>query len=267
MLKDIKKNMLIGLGTVVAATVPGAVAAEEIHVIATGALQGAMQKLKPAYEKKTGNKLIISWGPSFGKSPESIPERLRKKEPVDIAILTDESLVKLPDDIGLSKPSARVIAESRIGVGVPHGKPKPDISSGEAFTKALLAADRVAYSQGASGVFIGETLLPRLGVADQLRSKTVIAEGKELVGALLARGEADIGMQQVSELMVTPGVDYVGPLPESLQKVSRFVTVLAANGAHSKAARSFAKFLASAQAKPLLTASGLDPVTKVKAAK
>ena len=219
-----------------------------------------MQKLKPVYEKKSGNTLRIVWGPSFGPSPESIPSRLKAKEPMDLTIGSVEMIETLSGDGYFAVASQRAIAESRIGVGVPAGKPKPDIRTVKAVKQALLKANKIAYSQGASGVFIGGTLLPKLGIADAVKAKTVIAEGKQLVGTLLARGDADLGMQQVSELRVTPGVDYVGPLPEAIQKVSTFSAVLAAQAPHEAAARSFLTFLTSAEARPLLTASGLEPV-------
>jgi molybdate transport system substrate-binding protein len=239
---------------------PGAALAEEVRVIATGALQGAMKTLKPAYEKKTGNTLVIAWGPSFGTSPEAIPERIRNKEPMDVTIGTEETLDTV-GKTGVFDPSSRkVIALSQIGIAVPKGRPHPPIGTVAEVRQALLSAGRVAYSQGASGVYIRTTLLPKLGIADQIASKTVVAEGKELVGTLLARGDADIGMQQVSELKVTPGVDYLGPLPAEIQKVSRFAGMVAKDSSHGKAARGFLTFLASAEARPLIEASGLDPV-------
>ena len=254
-------STLRGLAIVSALALPHtAASAEVIDIVATGALQGAMQKLKPAYEKASGNTLRIVWGPSFGPSPESIPSRLKAKAPMDLTIGSVEMIETLSADGYFAVASQRPIAESRIGVGVPAGKPKPDIRTVEAVKQALLKAKKIAYSQGASGVFIGGTLLPKLGIADAVKAKTVIAEGKQLVGTLLARGDADLGMQQVSELRVTPGVDYVGPLPEAIQKVSTFSAVLAAQAPHEAAARSFLTFLTSAEARPLLTASGLEPV-------
>lgn len=232
--------------------------AEDIHVIATGALQGAMKAIKPAYERKTGNRLLIVYGPSFGASPESIPERLKAGEPMDVTVVSEDALKSLMTDGRFDPASKRVVAISRIGVAVPAGKARPDISTVDAFRAALLAAPRVAYSQGASGVYISGTLLDRLGIAAQVKSKAVVAAGKELVGDLLARGEADIGMQQVSELKVTPGVEFLGPLPEEIQKVTSFAGAVASRSRHRAKARAFLTFLASPEARPLLEASGLE---------
>lgn len=243
---------------------PGAVAAEEIHVIATGALQGAMKTLKPAYEKKTGNTLVIAWGPSFGTSPESIPERIRAREPMDVTIGTEETLDAVAKSGVFDPASRKAVALSQIGIAVPKGRPHPDVTTVAAVRQALLSAGKVAYSQGASGVYIRATLLPKLGIADQVAAKTVVAEGKELVGTLLARGEADIGMQQVSELKVTPGVDYLGPLPAEIQKVSRFAGMVAKDSRHAAAARGFLAYLASKEARPLIEASGLEPIAAPK---
>ncbi|MET3826965.1 MULTISPECIES: molybdate ABC transporter substrate-binding protein [Sphingomonas] len=244
--------------------VSGAAAAEDVHVIATGALQGAMKTLKPAYEKKTGNTLVIAWGPSFGTSPEAIPERIRNREPMDVTIGTEETLDAVAKSGVFDPTSRKVIALSQIGIAVPKGQPHPDVSTEAAVRQALLSAKRVAYSQGASGVYIKTTMLPKLGIADQIAAKTVVAEGRELVGTVLARGEADIGMQQVSELKVTPGVDFLGPLPAGIQKVSRFAGMVSKDSRNAKAARGFLAYLASAEARPLIEASGLDPVRPTK---
>ncbi|KAB0550127.1 ABC transporter substrate-binding protein [Pseudomonas argentinensis] len=235
-------------------------AAAELKVIASGALKGAMQHLQPAYEKASGNTLIFSWGPSMGTSPESIPERIKHQEPMDLAIMADETLERLSKTGAFDMATRREIADSRIGVGVPHGKPTRDVSSVAALKSALLNADKIAYSQGASGVYIRAELFERLGISEQVKDKTVEIPGKELVGTALARGDADIGMQQISELKVTPGVDYLGPLPEEVQKVSRFCATVARHSENAEEARQFIAFLNSPQAHQLLEESGLEPI-------
>ncbi|WP_313629598.1 substrate-binding domain-containing protein [Pseudomonas sp.] len=233
--------------------------AAELKVIASGALKGAMAQLQPAYEKASGNTLVISWGPSMGESLESIPQRIKHKEPMDLAIMADETLDLLSPTGVFDLKTRREIADSRIGVGVPAGKPHPDVSSVEALKVALLSYDKIAYSQGASGVYIRTQLFQRLGITDQIKGKTVEIEGKELVGTALARGEADIGMQQVSELKVTPGVDYLGPLPDEVQKISRFCAAVATDTSNALPAKEFIAFLNSAPARQLLEKSGLEP--------
>ena len=239
--------------------------AAELKVIASGALRGAMEHLQPAYEKASGNTLKFSWGPSMGASPESIPERIKHKEPMDLAIMADETLALLSPTGAFDMATRSEIADSRIGVGVPHGKPTPDVSSVAALKSALLKADRIAYSQGASGVFIRTELFKRLGISDQIKGKTVEIAGKELVGTALARGDADIGMQQISELKVTPGVDYLGPLPEEVQKVSRFCAAAANHTPNAIPAREFIAYLNSPAARRLLEESGLEPVQNLTA--
>lgn len=233
--------------------------AAELKVIASGALRGAMEHLQPAYEKASGNTLSFSWGPSMGTSPESIPERIKHQEPMDLAIMADETLELLASTGAFDMATRREIADSRIGVGIPHGKPKLDVSSVAALKSALLNADKIAYSQGASGVYIRTELFERLGISDQVKRKTVEIAGKELVGTALARGDADIGMQQISELKVTPGVDYLGPLPEEVQKVSRFCATVARATPNAVPAREFIAFLNSPAARHLLEESGLEP--------
>lgn len=236
-------------------------AATELKIIASGAFKGAMQHLQSAYEKASGNTLVISWGPSMGESAESIPQRITHKEPMDLAIMASETLDQLASTGAFILATRTNVATSRIGAGVPQGQPKPDISSPAALRQALLDASKVAYSQGASGVHIAATLFDALGIAEQMEAKTIVIEGRELVGTALARGDATFGMQQVSELKVTPGVDYLGPLPEALQKISLFTAVVARDSRQQVAAQSFIQYLTSKAGTELLEQSGLEPGT------
>jgi molybdate transport system substrate-binding protein len=180
---------------------------------------------------------------------------------MDLAIMASETLDLLAPTGVFDMATRREIADSRIGVGVPKGHPHLDVSTVSALRAALLSSDKIAYSQGASGVYIRTELFARLGITDLVKHKTVEIQGKELVGTALARGDADIGMQQISELKVTPGVDYLGPLPEEVQKVSRFYAAVASTSDNAKTAREFVAYLNSTEAHQLLEESGLEPAS------
>lgn len=257
--------LLLSTGLAGLLTLSAGVEASELKIIASGALKGAMAQLQPAYEKASGNTLSISWGPSMGDSPESIPQRIKHKEPMDLAIMASETLDLLGPTGAFDMSTRREIADSRIGIGVPKGHPHLDVSTVSALRAALLSSDKIAYSQGASGVYIRTELFARLGITDSVKHKTVEIQGKELVGTALARGDADIGMQQISELKVTPGVDYLGPLPEEVQKVSRFYAAVASTTSNTKVAREFLEYLNSVEANKLLEESGLEPAPSLTA--
>jgi molybdate transport system substrate-binding protein len=151
------------------------------------------------------------------------------------------------------------IAKSRIGVGVRAGAPKPGVSSVDTLRDALLQARSIGYSEGASGVYISTELWKKLGISDQVAPKAKKITG-ELVGEAVARGEIELGFQQISELIAVHGVDFVGPLPEEVQKASPIVVAISAKAQDAKAAHSFAAFLSSPVAAPFLAKSGLDPL-------
>jgi len=152
------------------------------------------------------------------------------------------------------------LARSRIGVAVRAGARKPDIGSVDAFTRALLDAKSIAYSASASGVYLSTELFQRLGIADRIRNKSKMIES-EPVGAVVARGDAEIGLQQISELLPVPGIDYVGPLPPQIQKVTVFSAGIARGAKNTDAATALVKFLASAAAVPAIAKSALEPMT------
>ena len=140
------------------------------------------------------------------------------------------------------------------------GAPKPDISSVEALTRALLQAKSIAYSAQASGVYLSTELFQRLGIADQLMGKSQRIE-RERVGAVVARGEAEIGFQQISELLPVAGIDYVGPLPAEVQRITVFSAGVAADTKSPEAARALIRFFMSPEAARVMTKSGLEPMT------
>ena len=186
----------------------------------------------PAFEKATGHHLITTRGPSLGNSPEAIPARLARGEPADVVIM-DGHGADLLDQRGLIRAGSRIsLAQSFIGMVVRSGQPKPDMSTVEALRKTLLAAKSIAYSDSSSGTYLSTVGFKKLGVADEIAGKTRKVRGPpsgEPVAAVVARGEAEIGFQQVPELIHVPGVDFVGTVPSEIQPPTYFVGALTKN--------------------------------------
>lgn len=233
--------------------------AAEIRVMSSGGFTAAYRELIPEFERRTGHTLVSSYGASMGDAPDAIPQRLARGEPADVLILAASALDGFVRD-GLAAEGSRVdLAESRIGFAVRAGAPKPDISSPEAVRRALLDAPSVAYSASASGVYFANEMVQRLGIADRVlpKSKRILSER---VGTVVARGDAELGLQQLSELLPIPGIELVGPLPPELQRVTVFSAGIAARSREPEAARDLIRFLASPDAERAVKASGLDPV-------
>ena len=175
----------------------------------------------------------------------------------DVAILTAE----VTDDLikqGKVTGSRSDIAKSGVGVGVRAGAPKPDISTAEAFKRTLLSAKSVAYSaQGMSGVYFA-SLLQRLGIADEMRPKSKVQSGVP-TGEVAARGEAELAIQQISELLPVAGLDLVGPFPPELQLYTVFSAGLGAHAKNKAGAQALIDFLSAQKSNPLLKAKGLEP--------
>ena len=194
---------------------PGAIAAD-LKVMISAGFFSVYKELGPAFEKSTGHKLVTTRGPSVGNSPEAIPTRLARGEEADVVIM-DGVGVDLLDQRDLRAPGSRMpLAESFIGMVVRAGQPKPDISTMDGLRKTLLAAKSIAYSDSSSGTYLSTIGFKKLGVADEVAGKTRKVRGPpsgEVVAAVVARGEAEIGFQQVPELIHVPGVDFVGTVP------------------------------------------------------
>jgi molybdate transport system substrate-binding protein len=238
----------------------GTVYGAEIKVMISGGFSAANRDLTPEFERTTTHNLVTARGPSMGSTREAIPSRLQRGEPVDVLIMVEEALDRLIKQGKVVDGSRVDLARSNIGLAVHAGAPKPDISSVDALKRALLEAKSVAYSDSASGVYISTVLFQRLGIADQMMGKSKMIPG-EPVGAVVARGEAEVGFQQISELLPVRGIDYVGPLPPQIQKVTVFSAGIAVGAKEPEAARALLNFLASPVAAAAITKSGLDPVT------
>jgi len=243
---------------------PLAAHAAEVHVMISAGFFHVYSQLGPAFEKETGNHLVTVRGPSLGDSPEAIPARLARGEAADVAIMDGASADELARR-GLLDPNTKtVLALSQIGMVVKEGAPKPDISTVEALRNALLAAKSIAYSDSGSGTYIRTKMLANLGIADQVAGKARAIRGPpsgEPVAAVVARGEAEIGFQQVSELIHVPGVTFVGAIPEALQPGFTFAGVLTRNAREPDAAKALLRFLSSGRAANVITEAGLAPPT------
>ncbi len=239
----------------------GTSCAAEVRVMISGGLSAAYNALVPEFEKTTGNKVITAYGPSMGTTQNAIPVRLERGEPADVLILVGYAL----DDLikkGKAVAGSRVdLVNSKIGVAVKAGSPKPDISSADAIRRALLAAKSVAYSDSASGVYISTEMFDKLGISEAMKDKAKKIPATP-VAEIVARGEAELGFQQISELKPVAGIDIVGPLPDSLQKVTVFAAGIASASKEPEAGKALINFLASPAARKTIVESGLEPITK-----
>lgn len=221
-----------------------------VTVMASAAFKEAYLELVPEFERASGHAVTSLWVPSV-----KMMARLKGGEQVDLVILSAAALDELIQ--------AGIIAErfdlarSGVGVAVKAGAPKPDISSGEALKRAVLAARGIAYSTGPSGLYLAG-LFQRMGIADQIRHKVRQVQG-EPAGAVAARGDAEIAFQQVSELLPVPGIELVGPLPPDIQQITVFSAGLHARARSPDAARALVKFLTAPAAAPVIRRKGMEP--------
>jgi molybdate transport system substrate-binding protein len=244
---------------------PVAAAAQEVRVMLSGGFSAPYFEVLPEFERTSKYTVVTSSGASMGGAPDSIPSRLDRGEPADVVILAATALDDLIQQGKVAAGSRVDLVRSAIGLAVRAGAPKPDISTVDALRQTLLEAKSIAYSASASGVYLSTELFQRLGIADQVRAKSRRIES-ERVGAVVARGEAEIGFQQISELLPIPGIDYVGPLPPDVQRVTVFSAGIATRATQREAARALIDFLASPAAIAAIRKSGLEPVTPSSAA-
>src|SRR3977135_248666 len=231
---------LLSIIAVAALLMLGRASAADVRVMISAGFYGVYAELGPAFERASGHRLVTTRGPSMGDSPEAIPARLARGETADVVILDGGSA----DDLGrrgwVRADSKVELARSLSGMAVRAGAAKPDIGSVEAFRSTLLAAKSLAYSDSGSGTYLSTTLFPKLGVADQVAGKSRKVRGPpsgEPVAAVVAGREAEIGSQQVSDLIHVPGVTFVGAIPAELQPGFSFAGALTSNARQPEAAR------------------------------
>ncbi len=245
-----------------ALSMAGPAAAADVHVMISAGFFGVYSELGPAFERASGHHLVTTRGPSMGDSPEAIPARLARGEAADVVILDGGAVDELGRR-GLVRADSKIeLARSLIGMVVRAGAAKPDIGSVEALRRALLAAKSIAYSDSGSGTYLSTTLFPSLGIADEIAGKSRKVRGPpsgEPVANLVARGEAEIGFQQVSELIHVAGITFVGALPAEVQPMFSFAGALTNAAREPEAASALLHFLASQEAAPVVLKAGLMP--------
>ena len=241
---------------------PGAAWAADLHVMISAGFYRVYAELGPAFERASGHRLVTTRGPSMGDSPEAIPARLARGEAADVVIMDGGAADELVRR-GLARAGSKVeLARSQVGMVVRAGAEKPDIGSVDAFRRTLLAARSIAYSDSGSGTYLSTILFPKLGIADQVAGKSRKVRGPpsgEPVAAVVARGEAEIGFQQVSELIHVPGVTFAGALPDELQPGFAFAGAITGAAREPEAAAALLRFLSSPEAVPVLLKAGLAP--------
>ena len=231
--------------------------AEALKVMTSGGFTAAYKLLGPQYARQSGDTLETLLGPSMGKAPEAIPNRLARGEQADVVIMVGYALDELIKQ-GKVDPASRVeLADSRIGLVVRQGAPKPAIGTDAELKAVLSQAKSIAYSDSASGVYVEKELFKKLGMPARgsMIERLPVAEQ-------VAKGDYEVGLQQVAELLPVPGVTYVGKLPEDVQSVTRFAAGIPVNAQHPEQAKALLQFLASPQAQPVVQSTGLDSVSR-----
>jgi molybdate transport system substrate-binding protein len=238
------------LGAMVAT--PSANAAE-VALLSSTAMREVLEELVPAFERASGHKVAISF-----QSGVNVSARIREGAIADVVITTGTALDELTKEGKIVAGSRVDFVRARVGAAVRAGAPKPDIGTPEAFKNALRAAKSIGYSRGPSGIHF-ESVMKRLGVFDQVKGKLIQPALGVRVGALVAKGDAELGVQQINELIPIAGIDFVGPLPSDLQTVLVYSTGLPATAKEREAARALVKFPTSEAALPVFKKLGMEP--------
>ncbi|CAM3507543.1 substrate-binding domain-containing protein [Paracidovorax anthurii] len=249
---------VLGLTLALGGPAPSTAQAAEIRVITSGGFSAAYDQLVPLYEQATGHTVVTARGASMGNAPDSIPSRLARGETFDVVILADSALDALAAEGKVQAGSRVDLARSMIGMSVRKGTPVPDIGTVEALRQTLLDAKSVAYSASASGTYLSGELFQRLGVVEQMKGKATRILS-ERVGAVVLRGDAELGFQQVSELLPFKELVFVGPLPDEVQQRVFFSAGVAAGAREPEAARHLIRFLAAPAAASIVRSTGMEP--------
>jgi molybdate transport system substrate-binding protein len=248
-------NLVAAVAALAACLLPATARAAEVKVFTSVALKSVLDELAPAYEKASGNKLTITYGLAA-----EMKKRVLAGETADVVMLTRAMMEDLQKQAKLAGGLVDV-AGTPVAVAARAGAPKPDIGTVEAFKKALLAAKSIVYADPAKGGLSGVVFaraLDRLGIAEQMKAKTILVPGAQ-AAELVAKGEAELGVGQASEIVPVAGVQLVGPLPGELASVTRFTAAVGAGSGSPDAAKSLIEFLTAPQSAPRFLAKGFQP--------
>jgi molybdate transport system substrate-binding protein len=226
----------------------------QINVIMSGGFSSAYRSLLPELEKAAGMRINTTSGPSQGTAPNTIGAQLRRGVPADIVIMSREGLGELIAEGRIVAGTDVDLAQTPLGMSVRAGVPKPDISTVDAFKKTLLRANSVTFPSSTTGIYLMTKLFPQLGIANEMAGKTTTTGV-----AAVARGDAEIAVQPVSELLQATGVDFVATIPVEIQYVSVFAAALVAGSKEPEASKRLIAFLASESAMPAIKKSGMEP--------
>jgi molybdate transport system substrate-binding protein len=238
---------------VVTSLIAGIAHAAEIRVIASAAVKESYQELVAEFEKASNHKVVTLWS-----GTADIMKRVKAGETADLVILGSNSIDELISLDKVVRGSRTDLMKSGVGVAARMGMPRPDISSGEALKQTLLAAKSIAYSTGPSGVYL-DGLFQRMGIAGDLKPKLKQPASGGSVAEMIARGDADIGFQQVSELVHAAGIDYLGPLSPDVQQITVFSSGILMGAAEPAAAKALVMHLSSRAAAPVIRKNGMEP--------
>jgi molybdate transport system substrate-binding protein len=228
--------------------------AADIKVLASNGVKSALEELAPAFERDTGNKLVISFGLAA-----ALKRQIESGEVFDVAILTSAGIEDLAKQGKIDGASRAAIARSGVGIGIRKGGPRPDIGTPDALKRTLLAAKSITWAkEGQSGIYFAG-LLEKIGIAEQMKPKVVPAASGVEVGKLVAGGQVELGVILVNELMAAPGVEVLGPLPPELQNYTVFHAGVGAGSKDSSAAKALIKFLTAPAAGTVFKAKGQEP--------
>jgi molybdate transport system substrate-binding protein len=247
----------LSLASLTFSTLPAAAA--ELKVMTSVALTSVLNELAPKYEKASGNKLTIIYGLSA-----DMKKRLLENETADVIILTPTMMSDLQKQSKIGSTGASEIAGTPVAVAARAGSPKPDISSVDAFKQALLNTKSLVYADpakgGLSGVVAGHAI-ERLGISEQMKGKTTLVPGAQ-AAEVVAKGEAELGIAQASEIVPVSGVELVGPLPGEFASMTVFAGAVAADNRSPEAAKTFLEFLATPDAAATFKTKGFEPKSK-----